>query len=44
MQSAAVEINSPLIWDECQENTPVDTVFGDPSATDAVFIEAPHIV
>ena len=42
--AAAVEINSPLIWDECQENTPVDTVFGDSSATDAVFIEAPHIV
>ncbi len=34
----------PAVWDEVENNTLVDTIFGNVSATDAAFAEAKHVV
>ena len=34
----------PAVWDEVKNNTLVDTIFGDPAATDAAFARADHVV
>ena len=38
------EPGQPLVWDEAENNTLVDTVFGDVAATDAAFAAAKHVV
>ena len=38
--AAAAEAGSPTIWEQSPTNTPVDTLFGDPVATEAAFARA----
>jgi aerobic carbon-monoxide dehydrogenase large subunit len=40
----AMKPGAPLVWDEAPQNTPVDTWFGDKSATDEAFAAADHVV
>ena len=40
----AMKPEAPLVWAEAPLNTPVDTWFGDPAATDAAFASADHVV
>jgi len=40
----ACEPGRPAVWDEVTNNTPVDTTFGDPAATDAAFACAAYVV
>ena len=40
----AAEVDAPVIWDEVSNNTPVDTVFGNPTKTDTAFKNAAHVV
>lgn len=35
---------APAVWDEVPDNMLVETVFGDPAATDAAFAAADHVV
>ena len=42
--AAAAEAGSPTIWEQSPTNTPVDTLFGDPVATEAAFARAAHVV
>lgn len=42
--AAAAEADGPTVWEQSPANTPVDTVFGDPVATDAAFARATHVV
>ncbi|MDH3229489.1 MAG: xanthine dehydrogenase family protein molybdopterin-binding subunit [Alphaproteobacteria bacterium] len=40
----AAEPGAPAVWDELPGNILVETVFGDPAATDAAFAAADHVV
>ena len=40
----ASEDGRPAVWDEVQNNTLVDTVFGDQAATESAFAKAEHLV
>ncbi len=40
----AFQPGQPAVWDEAKNNTLVDTIFGDPAATDAAFAKADHVV
>jgi aerobic carbon-monoxide dehydrogenase large subunit len=40
----AIEPGAPAIWDECPDNTFIDTRFGDWDATNAAFAAADHVV
>jgi len=40
----AAAAGAPAVWDEAADNVLVDTVFGDPAATDAAFAGATHVV
>jgi carbon-monoxide dehydrogenase large subunit len=42
--SKAFEPGQPAVWDEVQNNTLIDTSFGDSEATDAAFARADHVV
>ena len=42
--ATAAEGAGPSVWEEVPDNIPVDTVFGDPAATDAAFAGADHVV
>jgi carbon-monoxide dehydrogenase large subunit len=35
---------APIVWDEVEDNIPVDTLFGDREATDKAFAGADHVV
>jgi aerobic carbon-monoxide dehydrogenase large subunit len=41
---AALAPDAPTIWNEAPDNVIVDTVFGDPAATDGAFAIADHVV
>jgi carbon-monoxide dehydrogenase large subunit len=41
---AAMRPGAPVIWDEVPDNVPVDTFFGNCSATEAAFAGADHVV
>jgi aerobic carbon-monoxide dehydrogenase large subunit len=41
---AAAQADAPRLWDELSDNILVDSVFGDPAATDAAFASAAHVV
>src|SRR5688572_2428462 len=41
---AAIAPGAPLVWDECPDNTFIDTRFGDWDAADAAFAAADHVV
>jgi aerobic carbon-monoxide dehydrogenase large subunit len=41
---AALAHDAPVIWNEIPNNVPVDTHFGDATATDAAFARADHVV
>src|SRR5687767_14824432 len=41
---AAIAPGAPVVWDECPDNTFIDTRFGDWGATDAAFAAADHVV
>lgn len=40
----AAEPGAAVIWDEVPDNILVDTVFGDPDATDRAFASADHVI
>jgi aerobic carbon-monoxide dehydrogenase large subunit len=40
----AMKPGAPVVWDEIQDNVPVDTLFGDREATDKAFAGADHVV
>jgi aerobic carbon-monoxide dehydrogenase large subunit len=40
----ALAPGAPAVWDEVPDNVPVDTVFGDPQATERAFAAADHVV
>ena len=40
----AILPGAPAVWDEARDNTLVDTMFGDTTATDRAFASADHIV
>src|SRR5215475_15260035 len=40
----ALKPGAPMLWDEVPDNTPIDTWFGDRTATDAAFAAAAHVV
>ncbi len=40
----ALASDAPSVWNEVPGNVTVDTTFGDPAATDAVFSNAAHVV
>jgi aerobic carbon-monoxide dehydrogenase large subunit len=40
----AMKPGAPVVWDEIQDNVPVDTLFGDREATDNAFAGADHVV
>jgi len=40
----AFEPGQPAVWDEVENNTFVDTIFGNVEATDAAFAKAKHVV
>jgi carbon-monoxide dehydrogenase large subunit len=40
----AMRAGAPVIWDEVPDNIPVDTFFGNPTATKAAFAGADHVV
>ncbi len=40
----AIAPGAPVVWDECPDNTFIDTRFGDWEATDAAFAAADHVV
>jgi aerobic carbon-monoxide dehydrogenase large subunit len=40
----AIEAGAPLVWDDCERNTPLDAELGDSAATDAAFAGAAHVV
>jgi carbon-monoxide dehydrogenase large subunit len=40
----AMKPGAPLVWEESPANTPVDTPFGDATATDRAFAAADHVV
>jgi aerobic carbon-monoxide dehydrogenase large subunit len=40
----AMQPGAPVIWDEVPHNILVDTMFGDPDATDQAFADADHVV
>ncbi|MHA1108308.1 MAG: xanthine dehydrogenase family protein molybdopterin-binding subunit [Alphaproteobacteria bacterium] len=42
--SAATHPDAPLVWDECPQNTLIDTSFGSADGIDEVFDNAPHVV
>ena len=35
---------APALWDDCPDNVPVETFFGDAAATEAAFAAARHVV
>src|ERR1035437_7454480 len=41
---AALAAGAPAVWDEVPDNVLVDTIFGDPQATDRAFAAADHVV
>src|SRR5579864_8070553 len=41
---SALESRAPCLWDETPSNLIVDTMFGDPAATDRAFAAADHVV
>jgi carbon-monoxide dehydrogenase large subunit len=41
---AAARIGSPLLWEERDSNVSIDADVGDPTATDAAFARAAHVV
>jgi carbon-monoxide dehydrogenase large subunit len=41
---AALAAGAPSVWDEVPNNVLVDTIFGDPVATDRAFAAADHVV
>jgi aerobic carbon-monoxide dehydrogenase large subunit len=40
----AMKPGAPIVWDEVEDNIPVDTLFGDREATDKAFAGADHVV
>ena len=40
----AMQPGAPAVWDEVPNNTPVETLFGDPQATERAFARADHVV
>ena len=42
-QRLAIKDGTPRVWDEAPGNVLVDTIFGDPAATERAFAEARHI-
>src|SRR5205085_12669389 len=40
----AMQPGAPIVWDEVRDNIPVDTWFGDRTATDKAFASADHVV
>jgi carbon-monoxide dehydrogenase large subunit len=40
----AMQPGAPAVWDEVTDNIPVDTSFGNATATDAAFASATHVV
>ena len=40
----AIKPGAPAVWDEVQNNMPVETFFGDKAATDKAFAQADHVV
>ncbi len=40
----AMQPGAPVIWDEVPDNILIDTMFGNPTATDSAFASADHVV